>query len=222
MKQVVILGTTPYSVAMYRMVKIEQAFEVLAFSTKKEFIKETCLDGIPVVAQEDLDDTFDMTQVKLLMTIGYGHMNTVREKVYNEVVSKYGETILESFVSKRANVYCDIPKNSGVIIMPGAYLGPEIKIGKCCVIRANTTITHHITLEDFSFIGAGVVIGGNTVVGHHSFVGLNSTIKNKIVLPPYSLVGCGSNVIKNYISDYPVIVGNPAVVLNGKQSLDSL
>lgn len=219
-KQIIILGTTPYSVSVSEIIQTENSYDVIAFCTKGDFIKEKSLNGRPVVAQEDLPLLYDMKKVSVLITIGYVRMNTLREKVYNEITG-LGYNLI-SFVSERAKVYTSVPDSYGIIIMPGAYVGPEVEIGKCCVIRANATITHHILLGDYSFIGAGVVIGGNVVVGNNSFIGLNSTIKNKVKLAPYTLIGCGSNVISNVELYQSVCVGNPAHIIDDRKSTDTL
>lgn len=90
------------------------------------------------------------------------------------------------------------------------------------IVYSNCSLTHDIVVEDPVFIGSGSVVGGNVRIGRNSFIGMYSTIKNRISMAPYSLVGCGSNVLSNIERERSVIVGNPARVLGGKDSMSSL
>ena len=51
----------------------------------------------------------------------------------------------------------------GTVIMPGVFIGKEVKIGNNCVIHAN------VTINDYSEIGNNVVIQAGTVIGSDAF-----------------------------------------------------
>jgi len=220
--QLVINGTTKFSTMVAKLIEMEGLAEVVAYTTAKRFINETTLEGKLVVPFEELADRFDKRDVRILNTIGYSKMNTVRERVNNEIEeSGFAQY---SYISKHAFVASPLSclLSAGCIIMPNAFVGPEVKIGKSTVVYSNCSLTHDIVIEDNVFLGSGCVIGGNVRIGRNSFIGMNSTIKNRISLAPFSLVGCGSNVLKTVEWERRVIVGNPAKVLDGKNSMDSL
>lgn len=222
--QLIINGTTKFSTMVARLIEMEGEAKVIAFTTAKQFINDKMLEGKPVVPFEELTERFDNRKVRILNTIGYSKMNTVRERV-NQEIEESGFTQY-SYISKHAFV-AEQPRLSslltaGCIIMPNAFIGTEVKIGKSTVIYSNCSLTHDIVIEDNVFIGSGCVVGGNVIIGRNSFIGMNSTIKNRINLAPFSLVGCGSNVLKTIEQERRVIVGNPAKVLEGKDSMNSL
>ncbi len=49
----------------------------------------------------------------------------------------------------------------GTVIMPGAYIGNHVQIGKNCVIHPNVTIMDHCIIDDEVVIQAGTVIGSD-------------------------------------------------------------
>lgn len=155
----------------------------------------------------------------VLNTIGYGKMNCIRERV-NEELKNDGITLF-SYISKNANIYSD-DIGEGCIIMPGTYVGPYVSIGSSCIIYSNVSLTHHITIESNCFVASGCVVGGNVIIGHNSFIGLNSTIRNRVKLAPYTLVGCSSNVLIDNSVLGAVILGNPAHVIDNKDSRNSI
>ena len=67
---------------LYKIIEKEQFASVLAFTTGRAFMDKTELEGIPIVAFEELSDSFDMNQCMILNTIGYSQMNDIRKKVF--------------------------------------------------------------------------------------------------------------------------------------------
>ena len=171
---IIIVGTTSFSQTLYKILK-KEAINVIAFSTYKEFIKEYEIEGLPVIAFEDINNLFEKGTYKLLNTIGYTNMNSIRKKVYLDI-KKYDYPIY-TFISKEAKVYSE-DIGDGSIIMPSAFIGPYVKIGICNIINPSCTLTHHINIGNYNFIGWGATCGGSVEIGNHCFIGLHSTIKN--------------------------------------------
>lgn len=216
--KLIIMGTTPFSIMLYKIIEKEQFASVLAFTTGRAFMDKTELEGIPIVAFVELSDSFDMNQCMILNTIGYSQMNDIRKKVFFQIREEGYK--LCTFISANANVYTD-KIGDGSIIMPGAFVGPYVELGVSDIIYANVSLTHHITIGDFVFIGSGCVVGGNVKIGDNCFVGLNSTIKNKAKIPSYTLIGSGTNVLSSITEGKgAVYVGNPARCLADKRSVD--
>lgn len=180
--KLIIMGTTPFSIMLYKIIEKEQFASVLAFTT------------------------------------GYSQMNDIRKKVFFQIREEGYK--LCTFISANANVYTD-KIGDGSIIMPGAFVGPYVELGVSDIIYANVSLTHHITIGDFVFIGSGCVVGGNVKIGDNCFVGLNSTIKNKAKIPSYTLIGSGTNILSSITEGKgAVYVGNPARCLADKRSVD--
>lgn len=205
-----------------RLVEQEGLAEVIAYTTARQFVTKKMLEGKQVIPFEDFADRFDKRDVRILNTIGYTKMNTLRERVNNEI-EESGFTSC-SYISPRAFVTINQSElvNKGCIIMPNAFIGNDVHIGKSTIIYSNCSLTHDIVIEDNVFLGSGCIVGGNVRIGRNSFIGMNSTIKNRISLAPYSLVGCGSNVLRSIEDERCVIVGNPAKILMDKDSMDLL
>lgn len=103
--KLIIMGTTPFSIMLYKIIEKEQFASVLAFTTGRAFMDKTELEGIPIVAFEELSDSFDMNQCMILNTIGYSQMNDIRKKVFFQIREEGYK--LCTFISANANVYTD-------------------------------------------------------------------------------------------------------------------
>lgn len=213
----IINGTTPFSSMIRKIIEADGGGNVLCFTTLRKFIKSSQIDGLPIVATEDLPRVFDISEVSVVNTVGYSKMNTVREKAQSELDSFGLRTV--SYISPKANVYSKDIEN-GCIIMPGAFVGPDVKIGKGNIIYSNVSLTHHITIGDYNFIASGCVLGGNIRIGNNCFIGLNSTLRNRLNIPSFTLIGCSSNVVKNIETENSIWLGNPAKMVEGRKSID--
>ena len=60
MKKIIIAGTSQFSSVMHKIITVENEDEVIAFTINREYIQSDTFEGKPVVAFEDLSETFDM------------------------------------------------------------------------------------------------------------------------------------------------------------------
>ncbi len=81
-------------------------------------------------------------------------------------------------------------KGEGTIIMPGAYIGNHVRIGKNCIIHPNVTIL------DYCIIGDDVVIQAGTVIGSDAFY-YNKKTNREIHYK--KMTSCGRVVIENNV-----------------------
>lgn len=212
----IINGTTPFS-SMIRKIIEADGGDVLCFTTLRRFVNSSQCDGLPIIATEDLSHVFDIHEASVVNTVGYSRMNTVREKAQSELDSFGLRTV--SYISPKANVYSK-EIETGCIIMPGAFIGPDVKLGKGNIIYSNVSLTHHITIGDYNFIASGCVFGGNIRIGNNCFIGLNSTLRNRLNIPSFTLIGCSSNVVKPIENENTIWLGNPAEMVEGRKSID--
>ena len=54
--------------------------------------------------------------------------------------------------------------------MHGAYIGPNVKIGKNCIINNYSHLEHDCQIGDNSHISTRVVLNGSVIVGNETFM----------------------------------------------------
>lgn len=215
MENIVIYGETEFAERIFSYIKFENVAKVLAFTNAKDFKEKDCIQGIPLIAFEDLNKEFAGIEFKILIAIGYAQMNNIRKKIYTECKeSGYG---IATYISKTAILYSQNIEE-GCIIMPNVYVGPNSIIGKCNIIASSCCLSHDNKLGAFNFVSSSVVFGGYSKVKSNCFIGLNSTIRDGITIEEYSLIGSASNLLKS-TEKYGVYVGNPARKIENKNSL---
>ena len=127
---------------------------------------------------------------------------------------------LVALVSGRASV--GVAVGPGTIIMPGAVLTCDIKVGKGVLVNMGATIGHDTVLGDYCSVQPGACMTGNVRLEEGAYVGINATIINTKpsphparVLGAYSVVGGGCVVTKD-VPPGVTVVGNPARFLGSK------
>lgn len=131
---------------------------------------------------------------------------------------KYQKSISEILLSKQfkiANlIHPAIDMNrvkvgKGCIIPEGCVIGGGSRIGDFVTVRLKSLISHDVTIEDYSFIGPGVSIGGYACLKKGCYIGIGAIIMGNVTIGSGSIVGAGSVVTKD-IPPNTTVVGIPA------------
>lgn len=217
MKNIIVFGATEITSWLIHSLVYEKQANIVAITVEKAYVESSHFCGIKVVPFEELDSLFDMSNCQILITIGYNQMNNVRLRIYNQCKEKKYK--IYTYISKRAIVDSIDNIGEGSIIMPGAFVGPHVRIGICNIINVGACISHSITIGNFNFIAGNVVFGGNVEMENNCFLGMNTTIINGIHIASYTFVGA-SALINRDTEEYGVYTAVPTIKKEGKYSLD--
>jgi len=81
----------------------------------------------------------------------------------------------------------------------------------------DSTIAHHVTLEDGVFMSSGVNIGALINVRENAYIGMGVTAMTGVKeIGRDTLIGAGTVIIRD-VPDYTTVVGNPGRVIKTKQ-----
>lgn len=120
------------------------------------------------------------------------------------------------------------------------FIGPFVEItrgvgvGKRCKIESHAFICDGVTIDDGVFIGHGVVFTNDlypqanrqvvpkkTLVKTRASIGSNATIIGGVTIGEGAIVGAGA-VVTNDVSDFSIVVGNPARTLKKFQNFEAM
>lgn len=138
-------------------------------------------------------------------------VNSVRVN-YLSSLKKEGYGI-PSFIHHTVSIAPDVIIGEAVYMLAGNIVMPHTKIGNYIMINMDSTIAHHVVLEDGVFMSSGVNIGALINVREKAYIGMGVTIMTGISeVGKECLIGAGTVVIKN-VPEYATVVGNPARVI---------
>ena len=70
----------------------------------------------------------------------------------------------------------------GTIILHGAIINANVKVGKNCIINSKALIEHDSIIGDNCHISTGTIINGGVKVGDGTFIGSGSITKQSITI----------------------------------------
>ena len=204
MKKVVIFGTGELAQRIFFYLK-DSDDQVLAFCANKSKIDKEELLGLPVIAFENIKETFPPTEFSMFIALAYSEMNKKRTKFFNEAKNKGYE--LYSFVHPSTKIWDEFEMGENCFILANNVIQPFVKIGNNVLIGSNNLISHNTTIGDNCFITSNVTMGGHITMGKNCFVGLSATINQRIKIGDECIIGAGTIITKD-INDKEVYAEN--------------
>jgi len=194
MKKLIIFGTGLIAEVAEFYFRKDSAYQIHAFASAREFIKEDRYKGLPVLAFEELESTHPPSEYDMFVAIGYAKTNQVRQQRYME--AKHKGYAFASYVSSRATYY-GTPVGANCFILENNVIQPFVSIGDNVTLWSGNHIGHHSTIRDHCFISSHVVVSGGCEIGENCFLGVNSTLRDNVKLGKFVVVSPGAVVMKD-------------------------
>ncbi|TND06498.1 MAG: acyl-(acyl carrier protein)-like protein [Bacteroidetes bacterium] len=211
-KKAIIFGTSGQAEVMDYLITHDSAYEVVAFTSTRDFIDRDTIYGRPLIAFEDIEKQYPPSEYDMHVAIGYNGQNKTRERFYNEAKAK-GYRLLTYISSRCTNYAKSIGDNC--FIFEDNTIQPFVEIGNNCILWSGNHIGHHSKVEEHVFISSHVVISGHCRIGHHAFLGVNSTLRDGIKIAPFTTLGAGCLIVKD-TEEGQVYIGTKASVYSKK------
>ncbi|NOW04160.1 acetyltransferase [Clostridium beijerinckii] len=206
-KKLVIIGDGEFAEIAYEYFTYDSPYTVEAFAVEKQFITQKSLFGLPVIAFEEMEQTYSTKEYEVFTAITFTNFNRVRTRLYNEAKGK-GYSFA-SYISSKAFVWRNAKIGENSFIFEDNTIQYNVEIGNNVVLWSGNHIGHRTKIKDNSFISSHVVVSGYCEVGENSFLGVNSTFVNNVSIGKNSFVAAGALITKNY-GDNLFLKGSPA------------
>ena len=212
MEKLIIYGNGRIAKIIYQYLK--KQLDVVGFTVDRELIKTDNVEGLPLIAFEDLEKTFSPEDHRMLIAVGYVSMNEIRRQKYLEGKVKGYKFI--NYIHPSVVWHDNIIIGENNIILDYVSIQPYVEIGNSNFIWSNAVIAHGSAIMDTNWITSGVVVSGDTVIKSQCFLGVNCSIGHNITIEDGNFIGANSLVTKNTMSNEVFISRD-----NEKMRLDS-
>ena len=204
MAKLLILGAGGHGKVVSEIAQLMKQWEEIAFLDDREDISEVL--GISIAGK--LADLPALRSEYEYAFVAIGS-NTARLK-WIKKLSQHGFKIPilihpSSIVSAKSSI------EEGTVIMAGAVINPDTRIGRSCIINTASTIDHDCILQDGVHTSPGVHLGGTIKIGERTWICIGATIINNINIGCDSVIAAGAVVTKDVLSNV-LVAGVPAVI----------
>ena len=172
-KNLILIGAGGHAESCIELVNSTKKYNIKEIVGTKKEIKKIILNKFKV---EYSDQDLNYLSKKFnhaLISIGQIKDHTIRLKIFKKL--KKLKFKLPEIISPFALISKTSSIGEGTVIMPGAIIGANVKIGKNCIINTKTVVEHGSIINDNTHLATSVTINSGTKIGANCFIGSNST-----------------------------------------------
>ncbi|UXN67834.1 acetyltransferase (plasmid) [Devosia neptuniae] len=207
-KNLVIVGAGEFAMIAYEYFTHDSEYRVVGFAVERAYLTATELLGLPVVAFEDVTETFPIAGNHVFVAVPASDLNATRTRLYQEAKEK-GYSIA-TYVSSWAFVWHNCKIGENCFIFEDNTLQPFTEVGNNVIMWSGNHLGHRSVIEDNCFVSSHVVISGYCRIGNSTFVGVNSTLNDHVTIPEYCIIASGTLITKTLPNPAKIYRGAPA------------
>ena len=205
-ENIILVGGGWHCKSCIDVIEQEGRFSIAGIVDMPEKLGEKILDYEVLWTDDDLP-LLAKKYSNYLITVGQIKSNKTRVKLF-AILNKL-KVNLPIIISPRSYVSKHSEISRGTVIMNGAIVNANAKIGVNCIVNTKALVEHDVIIGNHCHISTNAAVNGQCVIGDNCFVGSNSVIANNINIISGVLLGAGAVVVKN-INRKGVYFGNPA------------
>lgn len=207
MKNILIIGASGHSKMIIDIVKKHNKYNVIGLIDSFKSIGEDVF-GYKIIGNENDIPSLIKEHNIIGGIIGIGD-NWTRKKIKETIEIKAPSLSFLSLVHPSAIIAEGVSIPEGTLIMAGAIINADAKIGSFCILNTKSSLGHDSYMSDYSSLASGAIIGGNVKIGYCSAISLGVSIIQNISIGNHTVIGAGALVIRD-IDDYKMAFGVPA------------
>ncbi len=196
-----IVGTGTTARQVYDFVKGYDLYEIIGFAVDEKYKRSDSFCSLPVYTLKELDEVFDMREIKVFVALLWNRLNADRRDLY---------TRLETKGCRFANLVSPLAVVRGKLLGGNCWIHdyvviqPEAEIGADCMLMAFALVGAYARLSAHVFMGTKSTVAGECEVGEQTFIGMNCTVFDNTKVGKKCILGACTAVKRN-VADYTVI-----------------
>jgi sugar O-acyltransferase (sialic acid O-acetyltransferase NeuD family) len=167
---------------------------IVGFTVDAAFRTSETFCGLPLVAWEELEQSFPPDRVQLLGPLSFRLLNEFRRDRHLE--GRLRGYRFASFIHPACHIYTrEIGENA--FILEANVIQPFVTIGVGAMLWSGNHIGHHTVVGDNCFMASGVAIGGAARVGERCWIGGQVGINAGITIGEACIIGAKTFIKKD-------------------------
>lgn len=188
MEPIILIGGGGHCHSCIDVIEEQGLYKIIGIIDNNKSLNDKVLN-YPVIGKDaDIPELMKKCN-NFLITIGQIKTAEVRKNIF-EKLSKLNVhfpviTSPRSIISKHAQI------GAGTIVMHGAIINANCRIGTNCIINSMSLCEHDVSIGNNCHISTAAVVNGDCIIEDESFIGSNSSIKQGITIKRGSVIPFG-------------------------------
>ncbi len=195
MKPIVLFGVGKIAEVLLHFFKNSSDREVVACTVDRQYVTTTVWNGLPVVAFEDILQTYPPDAYDLFVALGYQDMNSLREAKCQSA-RELGYT-LPSLVHPDSGLPSDCVYGDNCFVMNHVHVHPRVRFGNNVFVWSGAVVGHHSTIGDNCWLTSSASVSGVVSMGKNCFLAVNATVGHGIEIADHCFIGANALVVKS-------------------------
>jgi sugar O-acyltransferase (sialic acid O-acetyltransferase NeuD family) len=195
MKNLVIFGTGDIAQLADYYFTNDSDYTVKGFAVDAEFLSSDRFNNSPLVAFEQITDSFSPETHELFIALSYSEINQLRARKFLEAKDKGYK--IASYISSKATVFDNVEIGENCFILENNVVQPYVRIGDNVTLWSGNHIGHHSSIDDHCFLASHIVVSGGVEMGKYVFIGVNATLRDHIKIGDSSVIGAGALIMSD-------------------------
>lgn len=206
-QRIFIVGASGHGRVALDAVRCAEKYDVVGF------IDTYVEKGTHVAGLEVLGSPSDISGLSANFGIGGYFLaisdNCTRSKMNDVIAGCCQDLAMVTIIHPSAVVARDAEIGAGSLILAGAVVGTNCRLGVGTIVNTRASLDHDGELGDYASLLPGVVTGGNVKVGRFSCVCLGAHVGHGVRIGEHCMIGAGSVVLRD-VEGYTLSYGVPA------------
>jgi len=211
-KEVVIFGAGRFTDMIYYDAKNHDDFHIAAITVDEEYRNGDSYLGLPLIAFEEIEKKYPPSDYDMLLVASCQNDMRIRRMLFSKIKNK--GYALRNYISPKSDC-AEVEMGENNIVMAFAHVGLYGIMGNDNLVRQHVYLGHDFNLKDHIVIAPGCRIGGNCLIEEFSYIGLGVIINDGKKIREESFIGSGSVVIRD-TEKFSINVGNPSRIIKYK------
>jgi sugar O-acyltransferase (sialic acid O-acetyltransferase NeuD family) len=199
MSRIVVFGVGKIAEVVHALLRDGPDYSVAGFTCDREFMTGSEKQGLPVVPFESVESIFPPAAFAMVVAIGYQDVNSIRAARCEQARGKGYRLI--SWVSPHAHVAKGCVIGANCIVMGGASVQPEARLGDDVFVWNGAVVGHHATIGDHCWLASNCTISSAAVVEPLCFFGVNAAIGHGITIGARNIIGAAAVITRSTAAD---------------------
>ncbi|MFJ8257659.1 acetyltransferase [Peribacillus asahii] len=191
-KSVILVGNGGHA-AVLTDILLQQNRSIIGFTAPEN---QENRFGIPYLGTDEVIDSYNHTEIELVLGLGTTHVSHMRAKIFNKFKEK--GYMFSSVIHRSAVISPYSNLGEGVQIMAGNVTEAFVEIADNTIINTSSSINHDCRIGKHCHIAPGTTLSGNVTVGDFTHIGTGSTVIQNVQIGSQVLIGAGSLVLRSF------------------------